>query len=102
MKKALLFSVIACALTACQTTQEPTQCQSCNPPTRHFEVVTECSDYTEKDLGNGSFSQCRYCTNKIYANGVDVTAQFKAAPQKVISGQRPAVRVKKVARPCEQ
>ena len=102
MKKALLFSVVACALTACQSTQKPAPCPSCNPPTRHFEVVTECSDYMNKDLGNGSFSQCRYCTNKIYADGVDVTAEFKGQSPKAAAGQRPVARVKKVARPCEQ
>ena len=61
---------------AAQTQAEP-QCPSCNPPPRQYEVVTECSDYQDEDLGNGRYSQCRICTNKVYSNGQDVTASFK-------------------------
>jgi len=87
MKKIALFLVGCCFLSACAT-QEPVyvekECPSCNPPVRHFEVVTECSDYQDTSLGGNRFAQCRYCTNKIYSNGVDVTAQFmgtKTAPK---------------------
>lgn len=59
-----------------QAQTEP-QCPSCNPPSRQYEVVTECSDYQDRDLGNGRYSQCRICTNKVYSNGQDVTASFK-------------------------
>ena len=79
MKKRLFLS-LSCfvLLTACQT-KAPVQqqCPSCDPPVRHFEVVTKCTNYKEKDLGNGNFSQCRYCTNRIYSIGVDVTDSFK-------------------------
>jgi len=77
MKKTFL-TLSACALlTACTHTEYvEKECPSCNPPVRHFEVVTECSDYQETSLGANKFAQCRYCTNKIYSNGVDVTAQF--------------------------
>ena len=96
MKKTLLLVTLACALSACQSTKqpEPVVCPSCNPPTRHFEVVTECSDYKEKDLGNGSFSQCRFCSSRIYSNGVDVTDQFKATANKI------TIRQKRVSTPC--
>ncbi len=111
MKKTLLFVAMSCALSACQTQpQQPVvqQCPSCDPPTRHYEVVTECSAYKEKDLGNGSYAQCRYCTNKIYSNGVDVTAQFKgvvpAAATKTTSRRQASVPVnaKAAAHPCNQ
>lgn len=80
MKKILFLFAVSVFLTACQTQSlAPVQpkCPSCDPPVRHFEVVTKCSNYTEKDLGNGNFSQCRYCTNRIFSNGVDVTESFK-------------------------
>lgn len=64
--------------TGAQAQAEP-QCPSCNPPSRQYEVVTECSDYQDRDLGNGRYSQCRICTNKVYSNGQDVTASFKGA-----------------------
>ncbi|MDY6407774.1 MAG: hypothetical protein SPL08_03625 [Pseudomonadota bacterium] len=78
MKK-IILTLSACALlTACTHTEyvEKQDCPSCNPPIRQFEVVTECSDYRDTALGANKFAQCRYCTNKIYSNGVDVTAQF--------------------------
>ena len=66
MKKSLLLAAMVCALTACQTPrEEPMPCPSCNPPARHFEIVTECSDYKEKDLGNGAYSQCRFCSSRL-------------------------------------
>ena len=78
MKKILFLFLTSVTLTACQT-QAPVQqkCPSCDPPVRHFEVVTKCTNYKEKDLGNGNFSQCRFCTNRIYSNGIDVTETFK-------------------------
>jgi len=86
MKK-LLLTLSACALlSACTHTEYvEKECPSCNPPVRQFEVVTECSDYRDTSLGGNRFAQCRYCTNKIYSNGVDVTAQF-------MGGKAPAKR----------
>ena len=90
MKK---IAVIMCAfalLTGCaQKEYNQPACPSCDPPARHYEVVTECSDYVTQDLGNATFSQCRYCYNKIYANGVDVTDYFKGkkAPKKKKCGK---------------
>ena len=85
MKKVFLTVAVAALLSACtQTEYVEKECPSCNPPIRHMEVVTECSDYQETALGANRYAQCRYCTNKIYSNGVDVTAQFmgaKAQPQ---------------------
>ena len=91
MKKTLLLAALACcALAACQSSREETvTCPSCNPPARHFEIVTECSDYKEKDLGNGAYSQCRFCSSRIYSDGIDVTDQFRApAASKVTIRQR--------------
>lgn len=89
MKKTLFLIVASCALAACQTRPAPVQeCPSCDPPTRHFEVVTKCTNYKEKDLGNGTYSQCRYCTNRIYSNGVDVTDTFRNAGKKVVVPQK--------------
>ena len=100
MKKALFLMVAACALSACQTRPAPVQeCPSCDPPTRHFEVVTKCTDYKEKDLGNGTYSQCRYCTNRIYSNGVDVTDSFKGSVKKPASQVKA---VQKAQHPCMQ
>ncbi|MBR6412649.1 MAG: hypothetical protein IKS41_05785 [Alphaproteobacteria bacterium] len=77
MKKIILTLSACVLLGACaQTEYVEKECPSCNPPVRHFEVVTECSDYRDTSLGGNKFAQCRYCTNKIYSNGVDVTAQF--------------------------
>ena len=77
MKKLALMLTVCGLLTACTTTEYvEKECPSCNPPMRHFEVVTECSDYQDTSLGGNRYAQCRYCTNKIYSNGVDVTAQF--------------------------
>lgn len=93
MKKLFLLLAAACFLSACQSSnreeeqfepapqmepmeQQMAQCPSCEPAVPYFEVVTQCSDFAEKNLGNGAFTQCRVCTNKIYSNGVDVTAQF--------------------------
>ena len=78
MKKTLLLAALACcALAACQSSrEEPVVCPSCNPPARHFEIVTECSDYKEKDLGNGAYSQCRFCSSRIYSDGIDVTDEY--------------------------
>lgn len=83
MKKFLLLAVVVCALSACRHSSETiVECPSCNPPVRYYEVVTECSDFTEKEMADGSYTQCRYCVNKIYSNGVDVTDQFtNRAPQ---------------------
>ena len=98
MKKTLLLAALACcALTACQSSrEEPVVCPSCNPPARHFEIVTECSDYKEKDLGNGAYSQCRFCTSRIYSNGIDVTDQFRGTASKKIT-----IRQKRLNSPCD-
>ena len=80
MKKFLLLTVIACALSACQYTRPTTvdcptcrECPSCNPPIRHYEVVTECSEFMDRELPDGSYTQCRRCVNKVYHDGVEVT-----------------------------
>ena len=100
MKKTLLLAALACcALTACQSTQpEPVVCPSCNPPTRHFEVVTECSDYKERDLGNGAYSQCRFCSSRIYSDGIDVTDQFRAPA----NASKVTIRQRRKATPCDK
>ena len=93
MKKTA-FILTACALLSACTSNHPMQaCPSCDPPVRHFEVVTECSEYQDTSLGKNRFAQCRYCTNKIYSNGVDVTAQF-------MGSDKPASTKHKV--PCKQ
>ena len=93
MKKLSLIVASCALLSACTTTQYvEKECPSCNPPVRHFEVVTECSDYRDTALGGNRFAQCRYCTNKIYSDGVDVTAQFM--------GQKPAKPARKT--PCHK
>ena len=77
MKKFLVLVALVCALSACRHNNEPIrECPSCNPPVRHFEVVTECSDFVEKEMSDGSYTQCRYCVNKIYSEGIDVTSKF--------------------------
>ena len=76
MKKFLILVAVVCALSACRHNEPMRECPSCNPPVRHFEVVTECSDFVEKELSDGSYTQCRYCVNKIYSDGVDVTNKF--------------------------
>ena len=98
MKKSLLLAAMVCALTACQTPrEEPLPCPSCNPPARHFEIVTECSDYKERDLGNGAYSQCRFCSSRIYSDGIDVTDQFRAP-----AASKVTIRQRRKATPCEQ
>jgi len=81
MKKIAIILTGCALLAACSHTEYvevEKECPSCNPPARQFQVVTECSDYQDTALGGNRFAQCRYCTNKIYSNGVDVTAQFMA------------------------
>ena len=105
MRKALFLIVATCALAACQTRQAPVsvqECPSCDPPVRHFEVVTKCTDYKEKDLGNGTYSQCRYCTNRIFSNGVDVTDTFKGADKKPVAKVKAAQKAQDVKHPCTQ
>ena len=88
MKKVLFLFAAICVLAACQNRPAPVQeCPSCDPPTRHFEVVTQCTNYKEQDLGNGTYSQCRYCTNRIYSNGVDVTDNFKGKNQNAVQAK---------------
>ena len=99
MKKSLLLAAMVCALTACQTPrEEPVVCPSCNPPARHFEIVTECSDYKEKDLGNGAYSQCRFCSSRIYSDGIDVTDQFRAPA----NASKVTIRQRRKATPCDK
>ena len=78
--KTLTLALATCTLLAGCTTTEyievEKKCHSCNPPIRQFQVVTECTDYQDTSLSANTYAQCRYCTNKIYSNGVDVTAQF--------------------------
>jgi len=82
MKKLLVLGAVVCALSACQHSEKTVvECPSCNPPIRHYEVVTECSDFTEKELSDGSYSQCRHCVNKIYHNGVEVSGLVAADAQ---------------------
>ena len=72
-----MLVAVVCALSACKHSERTViECPSCNPPIRYYEVVTECSEFTEKELEDGSYTQCRYCTNRIYSNGIDVTDQF--------------------------
>ena len=74
MKKFLMLGAIVCALSACQYSGNTVvECPSCTPPKRHYEVVTECSDFMDKELPDGSYSQCRHCVNKVYFNGVEVS-----------------------------
>ena len=89
MKKLSLIVLLCAGVSACTQTEYvevAKECPSCNPPVRHFEVVTECSDYQDTPLSGNTYAQCRYCTNKIYSNGVDVTAQFMGKK----SAQKPA------------
>ena len=110
MKKFLLLGVIACALSACQYSDQPVmdcpackECPSCNPPIRHYEVVTECSEFMDKELPDGSYTQCRRCVNKIYHNGVEVTSlsAIKQAQTQVQYQERNVRTVQGVRRhPC--
>ena len=78
--KTLALTLISCGfLVGCTTTEYievEKKCPSCNPPVRQFQVVTECTNYQNTSLNATTYAQCRYCTNKIYSNGVDVTDQF--------------------------
>ena len=90
MKKLAFVVSTFALLTACSNTQYvEKECPSCNPPIRHFEVVTECTDYQNTSLTGNRYAQCRYCTNKIYSNGVDVTAQFMGQQPKKIQKKTP-------------
>ena len=102
MKKILFLFLVSVSLTACQTQSSVQQkCPSCDPPIRRFEVVTKCTNYKEKDLGNGNFSQCRYCTNRIYSNGVDVTDSFKGKiPQADAKTKKTDLKKSKTEHPC--
>ena len=74
MKKFLMLGASACALSACQYSERAVvECPSCTPPIRHYEVVTECSDFMDKELPDGSYTQCRRCVNKVYHNGIEVS-----------------------------
>lgn len=100
MKKLLMLTIVVCALSACRHSETVIECPSCNPPVRYYEVVTECSDFTEKEMADGSYTQCRYCTNRIYSNGVDVTDQFtNRAPQETTTYENRKVKGAK-KRPC--
>ena len=100
MKKLLMLTAVVCALSACTHSSDTIiECPSCNPPVRYYEVVTECSDFTEKELSDGSYTQCRYCMNRIYADGVDVTDQFTNKAQETRTYEtRKTKNLKK--RPC--
>ena len=105
MRKVLFLILATCALAACQTRQVPLpaqECPSCDPPVRHFEVVTKCTDYKEKDLGNGTYSQCRYCVNRIFSNGVDVTDTFKGTGKKPVAKDKVPQKIQNVKHPCTQ
>ena len=93
MKKLILSLTATCLLTACTTTEYveiEKKCPSCDPPIRQLQIVTECTDYQDTPLNATTYAQCRYCTNKIYSNGVDVTAQFTGkTPTKNFKGKKP-------------
>ena len=85
MKKLILVLTVACLLTACTTTEYveiEKKCPSCVPPVRQLQVVTECTDFQETSLNTTTYAQCRYCTNKFYLNGKDVTEQITGISQK--------------------
>ena len=98
--KTLALTLVTCGLLAgCTTTTTEyiaieKECPSCNPPVRQFHVVTECTDYQDTSLSANTYAQCRYCTNKIYSNGVDVTAQFM--------GQKKSTKPKAKKYPCKK
>ena len=104
MKKLLIMGAIVCALSACQQhrTETVVECPSCMPPVRHYEVVTECSDFTDKELPDGTFTQCRHCVNKIYSDGVEVSSigTKQVQEEKVTVTRRKVQGVKK--RSCGQ
>ena len=91
MKQTALILCACTLISACTATQQPVEraCPSCNPPIRRFEIITECSDYRDTPISGNSFSQCRYCTNRIYSNGIDVTNQFMGMTQAVRQPVRP-------------
>lgn len=95
MKK-LLFIVCGFALvTACAKTQYmevEKECPSCTPEPRFVEVRTECSDFQTRDLGNGVYTQCRRCVNRIYADGRDITNAFMGYAQSSKAIKRPCPR----------
>ena len=101
MKKFLMLGAIACALSACQYDRPVMECPSCTPPIRHYEVVTECSEFMDKELPDGSYSQCRHCVNKVYHNGVEVSGLSSSATKKI--QERKVRTVQEVRRhPCGQ
>lgn len=85
MKKLTFVLTAFCMLSACTTTEYvevEKKCPSCVPPVRQLQVVTECSDFQETSLNATTYAQCRYCTNKFYLNGVDVTKQITGISRK--------------------